>query len=49
MSVSRNGMPGAALRPIEGAEQIARYYVDLAGRTPGNVTILASRVGAWMQ
>jgi RNA polymerase sigma factor (sigma-70 family) len=38
------GLARAALRPIEGAEQIARYYVDLAGRTPSNVTILERTV-----
>jgi hypothetical protein len=38
------GLASAALRPIEGAEQIARYYVDLAGRTPSNLTILERTV-----
>jgi RNA polymerase sigma factor (sigma-70 family) len=38
------GLASAALRPIEGAEQIARYYVDLAGRATGNVTILERTV-----
>jgi len=38
------GLASAALRPIEGAEQIARHYVDLAGRTPSNVTILERTV-----
>jgi RNA polymerase sigma factor (sigma-70 family) len=38
------GLVSAAPRPIEGAEQIARYYVDLAGRTPSNVTILERTV-----
>jgi RNA polymerase sigma-70 factor (ECF subfamily) len=38
------GLVSAALRPIEGAEQIARYYVDIAGRTPDNVTILERTV-----
>lgn len=38
------GLASAALRPIEGAEQIARFYVDLAGRTPSNVTILERTV-----
>jgi RNA polymerase sigma factor (sigma-70 family) len=38
------GLASAALRPIEGAEQIARYYVDLARRTPNNVTILERTV-----
>ena len=38
------GLVSAALRPIEGAEQIARYYVDLAGRAPSNVTILEGTV-----
>src|SRR6266568_6054369 len=32
------GMASAALRPIEGGEQIARYLADLADRAPNNVT-----------
>jgi RNA polymerase sigma factor (sigma-70 family) len=38
------GLATAALRPIQGAEQIARYLAELAGRAPGNVTILERRV-----
>jgi RNA polymerase sigma-70 factor (ECF subfamily) len=38
------GIVSAALRPIEGAGQIARYYVDLAGRMPGGVTMLERTV-----
>jgi RNA polymerase sigma-70 factor (ECF subfamily) len=38
------GLVSAALRPIEGAEQIARYLVDLAGRAPGNLTFLERTV-----
>jgi RNA polymerase sigma-70 factor (ECF subfamily) len=38
------GLASAALRPVEGAEQIARYMVDLAGRAPSNVTILERTV-----
>ena len=38
------GLASAALRPIEGGEQIARYLVDLAARAPGNVTILERTV-----
>jgi RNA polymerase sigma-70 factor, ECF subfamily len=38
------GLASAALHPIEGAEQIARYYVDIAGRTPNDVTILERTV-----
>jgi RNA polymerase sigma-70 factor (ECF subfamily) len=38
------GLAAAVLRPIEGAEQIARYVIDLAGRTPSNVTILERTV-----
>jgi RNA polymerase sigma-70 factor (ECF subfamily) len=33
------GIASAMLQPIEGAATIAHYYVDLARRTPGNVTI----------
>src|SRR6266699_2335009 len=38
------GLVSAALRPIEGAEQIARYVVDIAGRAPSNLTILERTV-----
>ena len=38
------GRVSAALEPIEGAEQIARYLTDIARRTPGNVTILERTV-----
>ena len=38
------GLTSAALRPIEGGEQIARYVVDIAGRAPGNVTFLERTV-----
>jgi RNA polymerase sigma-70 factor (ECF subfamily) len=38
------GLVPAALRPIEGGEQIARYLADIAARAPGNVTILERTV-----
>jgi len=38
------GLASAALRPIEGSEQIARYVIDLASRAPSNVTILERTV-----
>jgi RNA polymerase sigma factor (sigma-70 family) len=38
------GLASAALRPIQGGEQIARYLVDLAGRAPSNVTFLERTV-----
>jgi RNA polymerase sigma factor (sigma-70 family) len=38
------GLASAARRPIEGAEQIARYYVDLAGLRLSDVTILERTV-----
>jgi RNA polymerase sigma factor (sigma-70 family) len=38
------GLVSAALRPIEGGEQVARYFADLAGRAPGNVTFLERTV-----
>jgi RNA polymerase sigma-70 factor (ECF subfamily) len=38
------GLVSAALRPIEGAEKIARYLVDLAGRAPGNLMFLERMV-----
>jgi RNA polymerase sigma-70 factor (ECF subfamily) len=37
------GLVSAALRPIEGAERIARFYVDIAGQAP-NLTILERTV-----
>jgi RNA polymerase sigma-70 factor, ECF subfamily len=37
------GLVSAELRPIEGGEQVARYYIDLAGRKP-NLTILERTV-----
>jgi RNA polymerase sigma-70 factor (ECF subfamily) len=37
------GLVSAALRPIEGGEQIARYVVDIAGRAP-SLTILERTV-----
>jgi RNA polymerase sigma factor (sigma-70 family) len=38
------GLASAAPRPIEGAEQIARYLAELTARTPGNVTMLERTV-----
>jgi RNA polymerase sigma factor (sigma-70 family) len=38
------GLVSAALHPIEGAELIARYYLDIADRVPGNMTILERMV-----
>jgi RNA polymerase sigma factor (sigma-70 family) len=38
------GLAGAALHPIQGGEQIARYLADLADRAPSNVTILERTV-----
>ncbi|OZM82075.1 RNA polymerase sigma factor SigJ [Pseudonocardia sp. MH-G8] len=38
------GLATAAPRPIEGGEQIARYYVDLASQAPRNATILERTV-----
>ena len=37
------GLVSAALRPVEGADQIARYLVDIADRAPG-LTILERTV-----
>jgi hypothetical protein len=34
----------AALRPIEGAEQVARYVVDITSRAPSSMTILERTV-----
>jgi RNA polymerase sigma factor (sigma-70 family) len=38
------GLVSAALRPIQGGEQIARYLADIASRAPGNVTFLERTV-----
>lgn len=38
------GLASAVLRPLEGGEQIARYVVDIAGKTPDDVTILERTV-----
>ena len=38
------GLATAALRPIEGGEQIARYVADLTSQAPGSVTILEHTV-----
>jgi RNA polymerase sigma factor (sigma-70 family) len=38
------GLVSAALRPIEGGEQIARYLADIADRAPSNVTFLERTV-----
>ncbi len=38
------GLVRAALHPIEGGEQIARYLVELAGQALGNLTILERTV-----
>jgi len=38
------GLASAALRPIEGGEQVARYLADLADRAPNNVTFLERTV-----
>ena len=38
------GLVSAALRPIEGAEHIARYVIDISGRVLSSVTILERTV-----
>ena len=38
------GLVTAALHPIEGREQVARYLADIAGRVPGSLTILERTV-----
>jgi RNA polymerase sigma factor (sigma-70 family) len=38
------GLVTAALHPVEGGEQIARYLIDLASRAPSNVTFLERTV-----
>jgi RNA polymerase sigma factor (sigma-70 family) len=43
MITDGGGLASAALRPIEGGEQVARYLADIAGRAPG-LTILQRTV-----
>jgi RNA polymerase sigma factor (sigma-70 family) len=38
------GLVSAALRPIEGGEQVARYLAGITGRAPGNVMFLERTV-----
>jgi RNA polymerase sigma factor (sigma-70 family) len=44
MIADGGGLASAALRPVEGGERVARYIVNLASRTPGNVTLLERTV-----
>jgi RNA polymerase sigma-70 factor (ECF subfamily) len=44
MIADGGGLARAALHPIEGGEQVARYIADIAGRAPGNMTILERTV-----
>ncbi len=44
MIADGGGLVRAALRPIEGSAEIARYLVALAGRAAGNLTILERTV-----
>jgi RNA polymerase sigma-70 factor, ECF subfamily len=44
MTADGGGLAVAALRPIEGGEQIARYAADLARRAPGGLTLLERTV-----
>ena len=44
MIADGGGLVRAALHPIEGSEEIARYLVALAGRAAGNLTILERTV-----
>jgi RNA polymerase sigma factor (sigma-70 family) len=44
MTADGGGRVSAALRPIEGGEQIARYAVDIASRAPSRLTILERTV-----
>jgi RNA polymerase sigma-70 factor, ECF subfamily len=44
MTADGGGHATAALHPIEGVAQVARYLADLAGRTPSNVTFLERTV-----
>jgi RNA polymerase sigma factor (sigma-70 family) len=44
MTADGGGLVRAALHPVEGGEQVARYIVDLASRAPGTMTFLERTV-----
>jgi RNA polymerase sigma-70 factor (ECF subfamily) len=44
VTVDGGGLVSAALHPIEGAGQIARYLVGLVGRAPGSLAFLERTV-----
>lgn len=44
LTADGGGLVSAALRPIEGAERVARYLVGLAGQSPGGITLLEHTV-----
>ncbi len=44
MTADGGGLATAALHPVEGGEQVARYIADLAARAPGRMTILERTV-----
>jgi RNA polymerase sigma factor (sigma-70 family) len=44
MTADGGGLVAAALRPTEGAEQIARFLVDLAARSPARTALLERTV-----
>ena len=44
MTADGGGLASAALRPIQGGEQIARYLAGIAGRAPGTVRFLERTV-----
>ncbi|MDX3226287.1 RNA polymerase sigma factor SigJ [Streptomyces sp. ME19-01-6] len=44
LTADGGGLVSAALRPVEGSERIAHYLVDIAGRTPGGLTVLERTV-----
>jgi RNA polymerase sigma-70 factor (ECF subfamily) len=44
MTADGGGQVSAALDPIEGGEQVARYLAGIASRAPGNMTFLERTV-----
>ena len=44
MTADGGGLARAALSPVEGGEQVARYLADLAARAPATMTILERTV-----
>ncbi len=44
MTADGGGLARAAMSPVQGGEQVARYLADLAARPPGSLTLLERTV-----